>query len=1221
MSYPILYSSAETKFDSNGIGVLSSCLSCMVTEERNGQFELQMKYPVDGIHYDDLVDRAIILAKPNPIDQAQPFRIYRSTKPINGICTFYARHISYDLSGIPVSPFSASNVVEALEKLKTSAAVPCPFTFNTDKITAANMNVKAPASIYYLLAGNAGGVLDVYGGEYKFDRFDVWLYNNRGTDRGVNIRYGKNLLDLEQERNCSNVYTGVYPYWADTEGNLVQLPEKIVNAPGTYDHTRIMTLDLSSEWENAPTADQLRTRAQSYMDQNNIGVPTVSLTVTHAMLEQTEEYKGMSLLERVDLCDTAQIEFPKLGVSASAQAIATVYNVLSELYESIKFGSARTSFVDTIDEQSVELEQSKNKASSLVAEAMKKLNEIVQNSSGLYTTEEVQPDGSTIYYYHDKPNLTESKNVIKFTADAIGLSTDGGKTYPFGFTVTGDMVANILSAIGVNADWINAGILQSMPDENGNRAFYLDLINGILRMKATELTISGQTVDDIAQGKADGALESAKGYADSAVNDFVSAVYYPKIAELQKQLDGQIETHYKDYEPTLNNEPASNWKTEADRQKHEGDLFFWKSKGYAYRFFKDGNTWKWQMVQDTDITAALAQAAAAQDTADGKRTTYLEQPKTPYSEGDLWYRGTDLPVLVCVKSRASGSFSEGDWKKQDNYIDKAAADASANSAVNAQTQDFIFNKLTNNGALQGLFMKDGKLYINASYLVSGILKSPDGETFYLDLENGTLKMKLKSTDFSIEGKTVDEIARDSISIGGTNLLSGTKDFIERLQNGSQYNHYGTTTSTQSSGTPKTNGTYLSLTVLTADNRSQASSVYTDLGAWAVPPATLEPDTDYVLSFYAKGTGSILSYLYPNAVSNSYNIAGDSSSNPNGQITYKLPSSTKWTKYWIVWHTASSFGSGDLLLGAARVSGGSQVSICGVKLEKGNRPTDWSPAPDDGINDQSQEFIFNKLTNNGAIQGLFMQGGQLYINAAYLRGDTIDLNQLRLLGTLCGLMQGYGTTASGQTTRGIVVFGNGRDLYGNAVPPYIIVTDAGIRLQDTANGTNFNMSGGEAEVNGALRVRAAAGKTGGINADGVIHSSTQLYSDGDAVAVGNMYAADFQRTSDRRMKKNIEPLDDAYARAFDKITPVRYRYKTDPDTGPYRLGYIAQDVRAALEAAGIGDAGIVGEYADADGNTHLALSYVEMIAVQHMKINSLESQIKELQEAIDGNTRA
>lgn len=353
---PILYPPQEADFISNGLGILDDAVSCVVTEERNGAFELEMTYSVSGIHYGEIVARCIILAKPNPIDDPQPFRVYRITKPMGGVVTVYAEHISYDLSGIPVSPFAAASAAEAMMGLKSASAVENPFTFWTDKATTATMKVTAPASSRSLLGGREGSVLDVYGGEYKFDRYTVRLYNQRGQNRGVSIRYGKNLTDITQDENIAGVYTGVYPYWADVDGQLIQLPEKILSAEGTYDFTRIMTLDLTSEFEEVPTEDQLRERAKSYMAANEIGVPKVSLEVSFVPLEQTEEYKDLALLERVELCDTVNVEFPSLGVSATAKCVKTVYDALLDRYTSVELGDARTNIADTIAAQQQKIE-------------------------------------------------------------------------------------------------------------------------------------------------------------------------------------------------------------------------------------------------------------------------------------------------------------------------------------------------------------------------------------------------------------------------------------------------------------------------------------------------------------------------------------------------------------------------------------------------------------------------------------------------------------------------------------------------------------------------------------------------------------------------------------------------------------------------------------------------------------------------------------------------
>lgn len=304
--------------------------------------------------------------------------------------------------------------------------------------------------------------------------------------------------------------------------------------------------------------------------------------------------------------------------------------------------------------------------------ALDKMQEALKNSNGMYSTQEVLLDGSTIYYLHDKPTMKESKNVIKLTAEVIGFSIDGGKTYPYGFTITGEMVARLLYTEGINADYINTGAL-TVKDKSGNIIFYADMETGTVKISGDNVTIGGKTAPEAISD----AVKESKNYADGKVSDFAETVT-KSVADLQNQIDGQIETFYYDYEPTLKNIPASDWTTEDDKKKHEGDLFYWKSKGYAYRFFKDGDTWKWQLVQDTDVTKALRTASFAQSTADSKCRVFLTQPTPPYDTGDMWNQGQNGDILTCVVARGEGaSYVETDWQKLNKYTD----DETANKAL------------------------------------------------------------------------------------------------------------------------------------------------------------------------------------------------------------------------------------------------------------------------------------------------------------------------------------------------------------------------------------------------------------------------------------------------------------------------------------------------------------------------------------------------------------
>lgn len=481
---PILYTSSETAFNTNGLGILSDALKCTVTEERNGMFELEMRYPITGVHYADIALRNQILAKPNPTDQPQPFRTYRITKPLNGIVTVYARHISYDLDGIPAQPFTAPNAPAAMQALKDNAVTPCPFTFGTDKATTATMTNSTPQSIRSLLGGVRGSVLDVYGGEYAFDRYLVRLYNARGMDRGVSIRYGKNLTSLQQDENCAAVYTGVYPYWTGSEGQLVQLPEKIINAPGTYNFVRILTLDLSGEWQEQPTLDQLRARAQRYITENNIGVPKVSLLINFVQLEQYEEYKHLALLERVSLCDTVNVEFPRLGVSATAKVYKTVYDVLRDRWESVELGDARTTLADTIVAQGEKISEAQRQTVSELQKAIDSATALITGNKGGYvvlhsSTGGKDPDEILIM---DTPDIQTATKVWRWNKSGLGYSYTGYNG-PYGLAMTqdgkivadfitaGTLNANLIEVINLKAQNIISGILSSV---DGNVTFNLN---------------------------------------------------------------------------------------------------------------------------------------------------------------------------------------------------------------------------------------------------------------------------------------------------------------------------------------------------------------------------------------------------------------------------------------------------------------------------------------------------------------------------------------------------------------------------------------------------------------------------------------------------------------------------------------------------------------------------------------------------------------------------
>lgn len=448
---PILFEETATEFSTLGLGVMVEATSCIVTEERNGAYELEMKYPVSGRLFSEIKNRAIIVSKAGQTGGKEPFRIYQITKPMNGIVTICAAHLSYDLSGVVLSRFTASNAPDAMSKIKANSVNDNPFTFWTDLSTSANFSVTAPSTVRSIMGGKTGSLLDVYGGEYAYEGYTVRLYKQRGMDRGVTIRYGKNLIDLKQEENIQNVYTGVYPYWA-SEDAYVELPEKIVNAPGEYGFSRIKPLDCSSEFDEAPSEEQLRSFAERYMKDNNIGVPSVSIDVEFAPLEQSEEYADLAQLQRVELCDTVTVYFERLGIDATAKCVKRKFDVLKNKYQSITLGDARTNIADTIVSQQQEIR--KVQSPSFLQQAVQSATQLITGNKGGYVVLHSSTGGKTPdeILIMDQPTIEAATKVWRWNASGLGYSKNGyNGPFELAMTMDGQIVADFIATGTLNA--------------------------------------------------------------------------------------------------------------------------------------------------------------------------------------------------------------------------------------------------------------------------------------------------------------------------------------------------------------------------------------------------------------------------------------------------------------------------------------------------------------------------------------------------------------------------------------------------------------------------------------------------------------------------------------------------------------------------------------------------------------------------------------------------
>lgn len=639
---------------------------------------------------------------------------------------------------------------------------------------------------------------------------------------------------------------------------------------------------------------------------------------------------------------------------------------------------------------------------------MDALEKQVSNAPGTYISSEVQPDGSSIYYLHDKPTLAESKSVFKITADTITASTDGGKTWNGGFTVDGVMIAKIMTTIGINFDWGVGGTL-IIQDRNGKQTVYMDAETGEVRLSVVSLSIQGETVADIAEKK-----------AESSLNDFTSNIYNPMISSLQKQIDGQIETFYYDYEPTLNNVPAKEWDTEEKKTAHEGDLFYWKSKGYAYRFQKDGSAWNWQLVQDTDITLAMQKAAEAKDTADSKRRVFTATPYPPYDVGDLWVGNDTSDLMRCQRSRQSGAYDSSDWIKAVKYTDdselnnfiytdyaEALVEISKSIDKKAETwfqatdpalqwtdnstseplQDHTGANITDSTGANILTVwerekaaHNGDLWHNTTNNVEYIYK--DGSWHEMSVPDDVFD-KIDGKAQIFVGEPIPPYDVGDTWFTGTNILVCVVKRTSGKYNASDWAKKDT----------YTDDTALE-NFLSGDYKETIANLSTQIDGkaetWRQSTDPAKSWTTDALKKQHKGdlwynTTEQKSYIYSGTAWEPMKAEPPSgvydAIDGKAQIFVSQPK----PPYSVgdLWFDSTS---ADIMTCVTARESGSYVA---GDWQKRNKYTDNS-AVDALDKALTQLEIFNRLTNNGAAQGLFLKDGKLYLNFSYAQGGTLKL---------------------------------------------------------------------------------------------------------------------------------------------------------------------------------------------------------------------------------------
>lgn len=748
--------------------------------------------------------------------------------------------------------------------------------------------------------------------------------------------------------------------------------------------------------------------------------------------------------------------------------------------------SAEEDASEFIGDQQAAVEQSKKdveKKLSAYDIKLKQMNELAANTLGFYYTEEVQADGSTISYRHDKPTLAGSKVIYKTGVDGFFLSIDGGQTWKAGFDSNGDAVLNILYAIGIQSEWINTRGFTAK-DNNGDVTFRVDADTGRVDIVANSFQLKGKTIEEIAK-------ESAKSYVDSVVIDGID-----------------VSTQYfYAYDPTLENVPASEWTDVDAKDKHLNDIFYNTNTKKMFRFVKIDGTYSWESFDDPDIKAALDAASTAQDTADGKRRVFLVTPTPPYDEGDMWVTSTTDgkgEIKICKTPRQSGAFSSADWISP-SYVDSDDVSNAISEYDTSLGQPEVFNKLTNNGKNKGIYIQNGELYVNASYILSGVLagKLINGKGLNVTDKNGQVTLKIddygnvyiKATEFSLEGKNIsDVVAEESDKFRTLNvILSNEYQGIPTDKDGN-YTSFPSCSTTVQVLYGSEDVTKTSIIEWSASSGVYGSSygetyIVTGLGTdtgtvkVTVTRGSLTAEKIFAIAKQKQGIQGIQGQ------------AGATGATGNGissVTTYYLATSESNYVYTYTsgWTTSIQAPTADkpylwsyqTTYYTDGTSNSTSPHIIGIRGRDGEDGKD--------AGDLTQEQIFNILTNNGQTQGIYMQNGLLYINASYI--DT---------GALAGWEVGYKKLTADGTYGKIILNASTGEVYsetnsGVYVPGYGTLYGTRIRGINLYTGTvhassaSFNTS-----------VSASSVSASSVSASGKVKAGTHVEASGHFYSIG------------------------------------------------------------------------------------------------------------------------
>jgi len=1181
---PVLYGADTTNFTTFGIGALAETISCEVTEERNGAYECVLKYPITGRLYSEIQKERLIKAKPNDMSSEQAFRIYRITKPLKGIITIYAQHISYDLTTIAAVPWTSGAITPqlAIEHVFKNALTPHNFTFKTDYTVAKEFSVNKPKSLRAVLGGEEGSLVSLWGGEFEWDNFNVIHHQGRGSNTGVVIEYGKNLTNLEQDSDNTAVYTDLLPYAvnSDLAGNesVVTLSEQLLPiTDSTLVHRKTLVMDFTDKFESdeSITEDALREKATTYLENNPLGIETPSLTISFEPLWKQANYPA--ILERVSLCDRVTIKHLLLGVEATAKVIKTVYNCLAEKYVSITLGSARNTLVDTVTNTQSTTDATTSKVDrlpTLMMAAIQKATDTITGQNGGYVV--INTANGTALPYEllimDKPSIEEAVNVWRWNLGGLGFSKNGyNGPYETAITSDGEIVADFITSGTLVANIIKAGIISSI---DGSSYWNIETGEVVLKAYATKDTVTQltATVDGIAirvsdaEGNITSLEQSVSGIATrvSTAEGNISTLTQTatslttRITNAEGDISGieqnvtSITTRVTTAEGNISSLTTDVNGIKTRVSNAEGDISSIEQNVSAITTrvsTAEGNI----STLTTNVTGIAARVVTAEGDISALETSVSGiTARVSNAEGDISSLETSVSGISTRVSTAEGNISS--LTQTVNGFSTRISTAEGNISTISQNVNSLTTRVeTAEGDISTLEQTTSSLSATVSSKVSssGGSSSSFGWSltssgFYL-YSNSSTVMSVTSSGLSVSGS----ITASSGTIGGFTIAS-TKLYKTKTA-------YNNTTA----------GVYLGTDGI-------------GLGAG---------------TFYVTSAG----YLYATSGKiggMSLNASQMFSDNFILGTVYDANDSSKS-------FTTLSFGSTDGTTftattvltnsGCYMYSLSSDYIYCGVIRAMSIRA-------DAGVS-STTGFYFGYSGGSVTYSAKLTWSGQmLYLKIYNEDGVQTALAEAKTFTVHYACIWGSDTTWNATVSKG----SSSTSLDTNAFWGIDYATFNYSSSNKSQHTYYFTISGTSAATTITCRGH-------------IVPWSDNTYDLGSAAYKWrNIYGqAGVVNTSDRNEKFNVLPLAEVYSRIFDSLIPVTFKFVENTSDRTH-IGLVAQDVKDAVLAQGLTTKEFAGycEWTNDDDTVGCGLRYSEFVAMNIYEIQKLKARVTELEAQIN-----